>query len=518
MRALTASVFVGAAIVLSLRLAAPFETDLEEGLAQYGLYARNYVKHGMAVSGGAPLNLAGPLEAYPSLREQIYSHRPPVVSLLMGAAAAVFGLHEAVLRGVCVAASLLALCLFRAVGARLVGPGQALIATALLAALPIFSYYAVAVVHPVFGLVGALSIYLLYLRWREKPDGTRLAFLLAGTFFACFLDWPAFFGAGAVGLLHAVAGGRPRWIATSVWGCAVGAFGTFLGYLYLLDPEHMRPLKMLLLSGAGHGEPIPILEYLKTEAREVGVHFTVAGVVTAALGLPGLSPRRDFRHAALLSLAFLGADEVLFMNMCWWHSYLTFPLGPVVALLAVRGLQRLSVSPAGRAVAAVLLTGLVLQSAYVLHRRTTFVGRNEVTRELGRALQRHTAPGERSLVRVNHDVHLRSWYADRAVVTYAEPTRRLQTHYVNPSEEGVDDDVLIRRLSGKERPYHWFVTSTAALAAGRLDWIRRLAGDDAFLRRYFWIEAGPGETPLLAFLRSRFPVHERDGFLFADLR
>jgi hypothetical protein len=523
-RLVTPVLFVSAAVLYSLRLTVPFEADAEEALAQYGLYARNYDRFGYRISGFAPLNAAGPdLGNYPSVAHQIYSHRPPTVSLGVSLFYRLLGRDEASIRVPVILAALAALAVFRAVAARLLDSPWDRAATALLAFVPIYAYYAPVTVHQVFGLLGALLIYWAYLRWRERPDRGRRAVWAGVTFAACWLDWPAFYAAGAVAVLHAATSRERRWAGWVAPAAAAAAAGVFVGYLYFLDPEGRVPLKAFLASGAGHAgrAPVGIAAYLVSEGRELAIHFTLGLLGLAALGLARLRPRENWRDAAILSFLILGADEVLFPNMCWWHRYLTLPWAPAAALLGAGGLRALGALPRGRLLAGAAVLAFAAQAALVLHKRHTFRGYYEVERGLAAALARHTGPGDRILVRLAHDVHLRSFYADRFVVTYRDDLRMLLRQYVNAPEEGIDDAALIDRLSRPGHGFSWFVTASVESARGKFAWIRRLAESPEFprsARREMLMETAAEPTPLVEFLRSHRPFRERDGFLFFDLR
>lgn len=517
-----AALFLVSGTVYSARLARPYETDAEAALAMYASFARNYLKFGYSRSGGAPLDAAGPaLEAYPTVAGQIYAHRPPVVSLLVSLPYQVFGSREPVLRATLVLAALGTLAVFLQLAVRVMGPGWGLAAAALFALAPIYGYYSVTTVHQVFGLLGALLVYLFYLRWRESPAGARLWALLGISFGACWLDWPAYFAVGAVALLHFARGER-RAQAFLLLAPAVAAFGAFVLYLYLLDPAKGIPLASLLASGKGHSAGPPgFLEYLASEARELAIQFTIPLLALAGLGAARLRPRGSFPDAVVLSLALLGSDEVLFPSMCAWHTYLTFPLAPWAALAGAGGLRFLWGRPWGRAAAALLAAAFLLQAGAVLARRWSFVGSYEVHRGAAETLDRHTAPGDRILLRLNHDPYLRTYYADRYVVSYSDRDRELRRQYVNPLERGVYDAELIRRLSSPGHGFTWFVTSTSDLAAARFAWIRALRGRpdfEAIVRRHFFLETPGAPTELFRFLRERFPCEEREGFLFFDLR
>src|SRR6185369_15557037 len=120
--------------------------------------------------------------------------------------------------------------------------------------------------------------------------------------------------------------------------------------------------------------------YLGSHVREAIRWFTIPALLLGAIGAGLLRPRSSFADAAILATALLGADSVLFSSLTSGHLFLTVPLVPFAALTATRGLQALAGWRPGRAVAAVLALGFLMQSALVLaraHRENKYPYPNE---------------------------------------------------------------------------------------------------------------------------------------------
>lgn len=520
----TAGLFVAAAAVYSIRLSAPFDHYHENVAACYANWGRNSLRLGLGASGGAPVRAVDPLADPRAVKpDQLYSHRPPTVSLIVALSFRLFGPCEAAVRGVGVLATLGTLAAFLALSSRLLGPSWGPAAAAIFAFVPGFAFYGPAIAHQTFGILGALLILLAYLRWKEAPSPKRLAALAATAVLACGLDWPAFYGAGAAGLLHLLTSRERRAIALVPPGAALLAFALFIFYLYLLDPRGGVPLRDFLQTGAAHRGRAPLGPYLAGHLREALRGFTIPLLALAVLGCTRLRPRADFSDAAILSTALLGADAFLFPSLSYGHFFMNVPWSPFLALASARGLQRLAAPGWPRIAAGALLAGFAIQSAVALardHGGGRFPYYAEASRGLAAALRLRTLPEERTLVRVYVDPHLLAYYADRRIAVYSRGTiASLETAV---SEGGLDEEALIRRLEAPGHGFSWFVTTSVAAASERLSSVRALRGavpdPDAWARDAYEFESEREPSKLVAFLRSRHPEIRVDGFLFFDLR
>ena len=517
---IAAAILVAAGAVYSIRLSAPFEHYHENVTACYANWGRNYLRFGYGASSGAPIKATGIRpESGPPVPRQLYTHRPPTVSLLLSVACRMFGATEATLRGFGVVASLATLAVFMVLARRLLGPAWGLAASALFAFIPDFAFYGVAVAHQTFGILGALSILLAALRWQERPGGGRLAALLATTMVACWLDWPAFYGAGAAGLLIVLTAGERRWIGVLVPAAAVASLGLFVVYLWRLDPVGLVAVKDFLSTGSTHSGAVPIGGYLAAHVREAIRWFTIPVLLLAAVGAGRLRPRGNPADLAILLTGLLGADSVLFSSLTYGHLFMTVPLVPFAALAAARGLRALSEARTLRLVAAAMVLGFAAQAGLTLRRahaaeRYPYYG--EATRALASTLKSTVARHERVLVRITVDKHVLSYYADRPAALYSTASRTLDWLDEVRLEDGVDDEAVLRLLEMPERPFSWVVTTTLPLASERLATVRGVT--EEFAQRNYDFESERSPSTLVTRLRARFPESRRDGFLFFDLR
>src|SRR4029079_10748088 len=165
---------------------------------------------------------------------------------------------EGATRLVGVLATLGTLAVFWRVAIRLLGRTWGTVAAAILAFIPDFAFFGVAIAHQTFGILGALLILLFYLRWREQPAPARLGALAGVTVFSCLLDWPAFYGAGAVTLLHLLRDRERRTVLLLVPACAAASLSLFVLSLFCLDtPDHVL-FKDFLKPGGIHSNGVPL--------------------------------------------------------------------------------------------------------------------------------------------------------------------------------------------------------------------------------------------------------------------
>src|SRR6185436_1817441 len=197
--------------------------------------------------------------------------------------------------------------------------------------IPNFAFYGVAVAHQTLGVLGGLAIFLATAWWQEKPVRSRTAALLGVVAAACWLDWPAFYAAGACGLLILWTAREKRWIGLLLPAAAVASLGLFVFYLYRLDPVDLVPLKDFLSTGSGHSRSVSWGGYLAAHAREAIRWFTIPVLLLAAVGSGLLRPRKSPEDAAILATIFLGADSLLFATLTSGHLFMTVPFVPFAA-------------------------------------------------------------------------------------------------------------------------------------------------------------------------------------------
>jgi hypothetical protein len=521
----TGGLLAAAAGVYFIRLTSPFTHPHENVAACYLNWTRNYLVSGYAASGLAPVRSVDPVRAPgPIPREELYSHRPPTVSLVSSLFVRALGPTEGAMRLVGLLASLATVAVFLAFAKRLMGEPWGALAAALFALCPLFAFFGVAIAHQTFGILGGLGILLAYLRWRENPSPRRLWSMAGVALGASWLDWPSLYGAAAAGLLHLLAAKDRRKIALVAPSAAAAGLTLFLLYLHALDPSGGVPLRDLLATGDQHRQGAHLADYVRAVGREALRGFTVPILLLAALGTVLLRPRARVEDAAVAVACLLGADVLLFPSLTAGHLFMITPWAPFLALAATRGLRFFwERGRWARSAAVLLLAGCLAQGTLYLaraHRGGRFPYYAEASRSLGQALRRHTGPHETILVRGYVDPHLVAYYSFRRVglvATQDGPLRRLDH---TPRVEPLDEAALIDLLSRPGHGFSWFVTTSLRTAQPHLGSLSNLpvADPDAFARDRYAFESDREPSRLVKSLEGRALRSERDGFLFFDLR
>ena len=144
-----------------------------------------------------------------------------------------FGVNELALRLTALMAGLATAVLVYAIAKRLLGPGVALLATAMTAVSPSLVYFANEA-KP-YGVEACVSCLILYatLRWMDEPASTGwwLALVVSGAV-AVWLATPAPFVLAGVGLSVVTANGLPLRTRLGKAGQLAGCWGASLGLAY----------------------------------------------------------------------------------------------------------------------------------------------------------------------------------------------------------------------------------------------------------------------------------------------
>lgn len=426
MRERTALVLIGAVFVgaLLVGIGGPFLRHRDVCGTYFSVLARNQVRLGYAATRLGSYEISAPdPSVYPDWHVYAYANRPFVSTFVTSLWFRVFGDREWVLRLSLIAASLGSLAAFALLARKLLDPPWVIPATAIFAFNPMFWYFSVVAVHLVYALAFSLGAWACWVR----ADGSRrcriAAFVLL--FFACQSDWPGYYAALALAIDAALE--RKRVLALGVLAFAVSCFGLHVLHLLWIDPEHGPLVRRFLAAGAERtvqALPGP-LAFLKGEAREVGLYFTLGVLGLAGAGLKHL-PRR------IWLLALLGLDELVFLRWAAVHDYLTFPLAPFVALAAAKGLETLRALPRGRLAAGALLGIAALQACGVMADRLTRTGAYEVMYRAGTAIREGTRPDDRVLITVDDVRQFTPYYADRFCAGVEQGSDELMIHPSGP--------------------------------------------------------------------------------------
>jgi hypothetical protein len=492
-------------LALCVRITVPFDRHQEWVSIVFASFARNHNDLGYGTTRLGLVHLTpGQREAFSDPREFLYPNRPFLPALAISVLFRVAGPSDAVFRLGMIAVAVGSLLLFAALARRLLPRPWDLAATAAFAFNPMFAWFSLLAVHLAYALFFLLAAWLFALRHEVSGRRRDAAAMIAAAFLACLCDWPGHVGSGALGLWQLLRGRKA--IAAGLVATAVGAFGLHLLHLLWLDPSGRVVARFFSAPGERMALQGGVVGFAVGEAREVLLYFTVGLVAAAGVGIRVLwRERRDPRASAVLVLALLGLDELVFLQWAHVHDFLTFTLAPFVALAAAKGFGALRRRPAAVALAA-------LQAAWVLGDRLTKRGGYEVSVEAGRAIRERTVPGERILIACDSRPMVASYYSERHTAGIEVYRGSLHVHDAAARTPVPTTEALERYLEEHGGDYDWIVTADPGRVTA-LEFFRRSQG----LLPRFWIF--PEEHPLRRLLARKAVLRADHGaFVFYRMR
>lgn len=474
----------GVAVIFAAPLLAclggPFLRHREGILAQYAIMSRNHLRIGYGETRLGLYEVSAPdVSVYGDWRKYCYPNRPAVSVLVTSFWFLALGDAEWVLRLSLLAAALGTLAGFWALARRLLGNRWGLVALAAFGFNPMFWYFSGVAVHLAYSLCFSLAAWAC---WVRRPDHRRFRILaFAFIVLACQSDWPGYFAALSIALDAWLE--RRRLESATVLGAALGCFGLHLLHLLWIDAEGGALVRRFLGAGVERsalGLP-SLLGFARSEARELGIYFTLGGLVLAAVGLRGL-PRRAWLFA------LLGLEELVFMHWAYEHDFLTYSLSPFFALAAAKGVEALWTSVPRRAVVGVLVALAAAQSLWITGDRLMRRGAYEVQYRAGLAIREGTRPSDRVLLTIADLRQYTPYYADRytAGIEGGDPLRLM----VHPSGGGIP------------------VRGVDDLAGHLDDFDVVLVGDPELAAREISFFGGKSPAPAFGFLGSDHPLRK----------
>jgi hypothetical protein len=428
--AAAAVLFAGA---LFIHIGRPFLRHREGVNTQYAIMARNHVRLGPAKTGLASYEVSAPdLSVYPYWREYCYPNRPFLSVLLTSLWFRIFGDGEAVLRLSLLVAALGSLVAFLKLAERIVEPRWVGLAVALFAFNPMFWYFSMVAVHLTYALAFSLAAWACRVRWEDGRPYRVLTVVFL--FLACETDWPGYYAVLSIALDALLE--KRRLQAAGLFLVGLAAFGLHVLHLYWIDPDGGPLVNRFLAAGAQRSAgslPGPFA-FVYGEAREIALYFTVGLVLLAVVGVRRLPGR-------IWLLALLGLDEILFMRWAHVHDYLTYPLAPLIALAALKGVETLWTTPKLKAAALGLLALGAAQSLWITGTRLTREGAYEVNYRAALAIREATRENDRVLITIADERQFTPYYADRftAGVEPGEPALMIHPSGARFPAASVDD-------------------------------------------------------------------------------
>lgn len=349
------------AVLLLVRgIAAPWNGYGDSDGALFASMARNYLQFGI-------LELKfGQLVTYEAISTPVgihYLHHPPLFPLLSSLTMTLFGDSEFSVRLVSVVATLLTALTLYLLTARALGRQGGLLCAFFFLAYPstiIFGrkpgYEALTLFLIVLGL-------WLYVRYREKPGGLRLAAMLAALAAGALSDWAAYLLPAALLLLQLT---RHRSAQTD-WALLGGlvlvpsmVLGAFLYSIYLVDPASVMDLVHQGLAYAGLFSPdgavvanikearieFTLQEYVFRLVKNLDSGFGLMALLLAAVGAVLVRPHHEVRDYGLV-LAFTSVvTMVVFWRSLYFHLWWLQLLAAPLALMSAVAVQALVKSTA----------------------------------------------------------------------------------------------------------------------------------------------------------------------------
>ena len=385
-------VLILAAAILSIGISRDYRLKHETNNARHAAFGRTHFREGLAVTKGHDA-LVNPKNG----RIGFYAHHPPGCGLVLGGVFVVTGTDRPeVVRGVAIAATLVALSLLWWIVRREAGPEPALVAALAFAVLPQAAFYGRMVNHEVLVLP---FIVLLVDRYFAvaRGGGTKagIGLVLSATSGA-FLAWVTFVALVACAL-HAVISMRRKETYPGA-GLAM-AFVLALGaVLFAVDIAHIAwvrggslvELAETFSSRVGAGQSYGPFDWahkmlgfsrrLATASGTCALIWLAARTVRGLLGKASLRPVEEY--GAIFLATGLGYI-VVFNWPAWQHHYWQFPLLPAVVIALALAITTIAekAREGPRRVAYRVLLGLIILEV--------------ITASIIGLYKRHTTPEDR---------------------------------------------------------------------------------------------------------------------------
>ncbi len=215
------------------------------GGALYSNIARNHVRYGYQKTRGAMVTCGGQRHVEELVNHRYLNH-PPLIGILLSFSFHLFDVHEWSARLVPLVFSALSLLMMFVVCRLVAGTGPALIACALMAAMPMAVYYGTFVEVQSFQVMfTSLVIFWFYWKWHLSRRRLLLWGFLAVFFLGAFMDWPVYLLAFGLFLHHLLAPGE-RGRSPGIWfwlpAAVFLAFGLNVVFVYLMSGRNVGSL------------------------------------------------------------------------------------------------------------------------------------------------------------------------------------------------------------------------------------------------------------------------------------
>jgi 4-amino-4-deoxy-L-arabinose transferase-like glycosyltransferase len=427
-----ANILLYACIVQTYGLIEPWASGhLGTQGARYSLHAINFVRYGYLATGFRPILDAGWVspDAY-----TLYTHHPPLISILVSLSFRLFGIHEWSARLVPITCSVVTILLIHQLARRFWSPRTALLSAAFAATMPIGAYYGQRVSDQ-----GALLICILmltvsfYWHYCQHSRNRYLLGVAVGVLLAILTDWQGLYIVALL-ICHYLVFGRRR----LNWRFWLFVFVSVLMWLLLV--QYIIGLdgfieKLLHRTGSAASDTDLSQTFTMLQwARRIGsrtLHAYTLPVICLSIfwGWSELVKTVKEKQLAedtsfvLSLLGFAGLQLFIGRQAAWIHEYRVEYFIPGLALAAGWATDRILNSLKHRtrqyrlALSAIicLLAVLAINAASVTFTRHQRHFNPETWAKFGKAIAQNTALDAEILTSARTPYQLR-YYADRKLV------------------------------------------------------------------------------------------------------
>ena len=324
--------------------------------AVYSIIGRNYLRYGFATYLG-PVVSTGLL---PSDQLVFYGNHPPLLGWLIAMSFAVFGEHEWATRLVPLLFSLGGLVVMYALVTQHFDRGVGLLATLLMAVVPMAAYYlgAFPVVEGAHVLFFMLLSFFWYFRWIDSGKRGHFVGLALAVCFGILSDWPGLYIPLVIVTYHGFTQRRDKLLALIILSAASVVF--ILALIWYLSwlvhdpwiiPKAFLPWSIASKSGSPNTSSLlfTILDWITTVLGTHILYLYTPVVLSLAVSYlivrwfrVGRSPSPHRSHLVWMLLIFGSLHPVLGLRGAALHNYWSMYLTPGLVLAAALWLNDLS--------------------------------------------------------------------------------------------------------------------------------------------------------------------------------
>lgn len=384
---------------------------------------RNYQWHGLTYLGGLV-----DLSPNPNGPPQPYTHHPPLVVWLEALPVLLAGYHEALIRFVAAACTLLSAAALYVLARRLRGERFALWSMIFYLFTPLMAYFGRMPDHEAPALLLVLLFAAVLVDWLRQPTRRGWWTLAALVVLVCWTAWGGLIVVAALG--GAALFDRRRRGAILLLGLAAGAaLVAFFGYELLFVPNAISDLIDVFIwrTSSSSLEPGAVAftaaDYLLRLFIRLVTLYTPTLLLLVLVGAGVMLPRRGLlRRMTAALLVGACAYLLLFRNASYIHDYYLLYTAPAFALLAAAVIDRAGSSRRSRWLRPLVAALTLVTLPTALYYLGEFHGSNDsaLGLEFAQVVRAQTTPDDLILSNLPSSGPALEFYAERTI-TWALP-------------------------------------------------------------------------------------------------